>query len=59
MINVTFNDARAISPLEVYDLLVVNIKNLTWPLDPMNEIIFAEDIGKTIDDFYRVLKKPI
>ena len=55
VLNVTFKNAKAISPLEVQDKLVIVFKNLTFPIDPKNEIIYAKDIDKTIDDSYRVL----
>ena len=59
VLNVTFKKAKAISPLEVQDKLVIIFKNLSWPLDPKSEMIYAKEIDKTIDDSYRVLKKGI
>ena len=59
VLNVTFKNAKAISPLEVQDRLVIEFKNLTWPLDPKNEIIYAKNIGKTIDETHRVISRPI
>ena len=59
VLNVTFKNAKAISPLEIQDKLVIIFKNLSWPLDPKSEMIYAKEIGKTIDDSYRVLKKGI
>jgi len=50
VLNVTFKNANAISPLEEQDRLVIEFKNITWPIDPEKEIIYAKDIGKTIDD---------
>ena len=59
VLNVTFMNANAISPLELQDRLVIEFKNQTWPYDPKNEVIYAKDIGKTIDDSYRVISRPI
>ena len=59
VLNVTFMNANAISPLELQDRLVIEFKNQTWPYDPKNEVIYAKDIGKTIDDYYRVISRPI
>ena len=50
VLNVTFKNAKAISPLEIQDHLVVEFKNLSWPIDPRLELFYAKDIGKTIDD---------
>ena len=59
ILNITFKNSRAISPLAVQDKLVVTFKNQTWPIDPKLELIYAKDIGKTIDDSYRVIEKAI
>jgi len=59
VLNVAFKNAKAMSPLKIQDRLVIQFKNLTWPYDPKNEIIYAKDIGKTIDDSYRVISRPI
>ena len=59
VLNITFKNAMAISPLQIQDRLVIEFKNLTWPYDPKNEIIYAKDIGKTIDDSYRVISRAI
>ena len=59
VLNITFKNAMAISPLQIQDRLVIEFKNLTWPYDPKNEIIYTKDIGKTIDDSYRVISRAI
>ena len=55
----TFKNAKAISPLAEQDKLVIIFKNQTWPIDPKNEVIYAKEIDKTINDEYRTLRRRI